>query len=644
VNVSEFDFTEIDDLNSGGHSLEIIDDEPDYERRRASIHRGAAYLQAEGYPPFGTSSGQEGGAPNREETVIEVFGHRGGDSMWQRGMDALAGATRGKKPSGPPRGFVVKTAPGTGRKYTALVVGPAKDHKTSVANAKAAAKRAVSIGKKLQAALSHPATKIHGASSHRHARASLKQMKAAAANAQKLGKDLSGHADKHVALIKTTASATTAGVRRVQSATAPGSTGFHGDVVHGTWSAAHRHLVSEVLGLDSAPPDPNSPGYLTDGSPDPNYQSDSSSTGGSGTLDPSLDPAQNYGLPPPPTAPPPLQPGVDFAPDSSLPGGGYQNDDTVYHSGGDITKVVNGAVIYDGSHPLNTNDVTSFVAVYGPSRGGAGTGEGVEPEPVGSQDYNMGLKWRGGFRFKNDGWHYNWGGDNQSGTEGGDKKKMGAGPHHWGPLVGNPQTDFRGLRYDVDTDTFFWPRDLAPSWATMKDDQTRLAQAILDYKTQYTTAAANAAARMAQDALDAKTASDLVKKQAAEDAQHQRDMDKQAQSAELTASQQATQQGTFDQQQAQTQAQLDLDAQKQQQALDFQQRQTEADYYRAHPEQLYAQPQGGGGYVDQGGPGDDVVDPDVARAVLEEDDSDSSDSVQGWVRGSDRVRAHLLDR
>lgn len=70
------------DLVVADHDHEITDEEPDVERGRASSHRGAAYLMAIDYPPWGSSSGLEGGLIEPEET-IEVGAYRG--LLWRRG-------------------------------------------------------------------------------------------------------------------------------------------------------------------------------------------------------------------------------------------------------------------------------------------------------------------------------------------------------------------------------------------------------------------------------------------------------------------------------------------------------------------------------------------------------------------------------
>lgn len=75
---------ELDDIMIDSFEREITDEELDHERSRASVHRGAAYLQDAGlYPPFGASSGQEGGEIIPEDNV-QIFGLQ----AWRQRRDA----------------------------------------------------------------------------------------------------------------------------------------------------------------------------------------------------------------------------------------------------------------------------------------------------------------------------------------------------------------------------------------------------------------------------------------------------------------------------------------------------------------------------------------------------------------------------
>lgn len=369
------------------------------------------------------------------------------------------------------------------------------------------------------------------------------------------------------------------------------------------------------------PPDPNNPGYLMNGMPDMNYQS----TGA--TLDPSMDPSQNYGLGPPPTVAPPLQAGVDFDP--------YPGDDTAFVNpySSSATPSIPGAiptpvglVYYDGSRPMPWQGVGSLTRFH------YNLGDQTDGH------YDSGYQWGGGDPSIMDGWYWWWHGathgteykhDEPGGATNGESildRTNNSIQRNWGPLVGNPggSTPWTsGLLLDVDgtgvsaasgsdqsassgLGAWFWYRDKAPAWATAADDMARLNQAVLDYKAAYAAAAAAAAQQAAQDKLDQQQAAAMAKQQALEDAQaqHQSDLasiqaDSQAQQADLASYQ----------------------AQAQQEQLDVQERQQALDYYKAHPEQLYAaQDQGGGGGGRGGGDnGGDAGDDGVDWGAMQED-------------------------
>lgn len=435
-------------------------------------------------------------------------------------------------------------------------------HQVSIANAKAAGKKATRAGKALKKALAKSSTRVkvsplaavHGVigaaivhsslahssargatvargSSHARAQAkfSVAQLQKIANAALHAGETATKGADQHGKFIKELTSAQKAGVRNLQSKLSPTSTSIQG--------AFGR---SVILGDGGSVPSPDA-------------------GAASGPLDPSLDPAQNYGLGEPPTSPPPLVPGMDYAPDPTPGKDGYQ-DFTVY------SGLPNGAVVFDGvTHPPQHMDIGSYVAFWGPMTGAADQrGEGVGPDRPGAE-----TSWQGGFRLHNDGWWYNWNGDNQKGSDVGNLQKMGSSPHHWGPLVGNPAQGLRGLRYDISGNQFFWFRDAAPAWATGNDDQARLNQAILDYKAAYAAAAANAAQVAAQNLLDQKTAAEVARASTAEDQAHQLDMQKAADQAETQQAQLDQQQAAFDQQMAQQQTKQSADLDYQQGQLDL---------------------------------------------------------------------------
>lgn len=220
----EFETEEAPDIFLEQYEHQITDEPPDFERGRASAHRGAAYLQDNSYPPGGASAGQQGGIM-RPEQRIEVFGegnaldrHRMrraaraddmldedssddldilgvtqdaltelhheakaavrkremfpsevgdievfGAGLYSRGLDALAGVAPMRHAVKPRAGFV-KSASSHGVAMLRTAKVRPGDHRTSIANARDVGKRAVSIGNKLLSALKKiPKTRVHGA-------------------------------------------------------------------------------------------------------------------------------------------------------------------------------------------------------------------------------------------------------------------------------------------------------------------------------------------------------------------------------------------------------------------------------------------------------------------------------------------------
>jgi len=690
--VMGFPSDELDDILLETYQKEITDEPPDYERRRASVHRGAAYLQDIDYPPHGASGGQEGGMimPSNK---VEIFGGH----HYSRGLDVLGAAASsgakavvknlggGVKSKVVPQraGFVAKTTP-AGRVHTSLAVNPhkTKDQKTSIKNARTAGQRAISVGNKINQKLT-AATKVHGAPAPAKVGAPkishlvATQLKQMVDKTVKKGKAQLAAADKHEKLVNAATGKLKAGVQKVAAKLDPsGKTKIHGHVAE----EAHEVLgifCEDVLG--AALPDPSNPGYLMDGTPDPNYGStgappDPSNPGylmdgtpdpnyGTGAVPTSGVPGPpDYGLGPAPTGAPVLQPGLDFMPDP-----GADGDISVYSSTGDAGTVPlpDGAVIYDGSQAMPEKAVGSYTFFHGklPTGKGPDFGDG------------SGFFWGG-----DNAWHY-WGSSFYNDgiaidlrTKSPNAEESASLPvlakssqnHNWGPLCGNPKNhDFAGLRYDIGGNQWFWYRDKAPKWATAADDQQRANQAILDYQTQFTAAQTDYVAQKAQDALDAQNAAALAKQQAAEDAQaarqmqqeqaqaqHQADLEalqanqqaQQQQLADDAAARQAQAQSQIDIQQAMAQAEIERKAQAAQDEADRQAMQTQADIEARAAEaaaQLQAmQPPDDGG---DGGPADDSMPDDeeggwgsqnaMARSMLD-DDTD----MMGHVSGSDRLQ------
>lgn len=539
-----FPMEEAADIILEQYQHQITDAEPDPERAHGSTHRGAAYLNHDtGYPPHGASQGMEGGWFRPEET-LEIFGK--GDHMskkdinifgadrdisilgcHKKGVDVLgatapaatlrkpatlSGKLAAAKASAVPRaGFVMKKTP-AGNKVTSLVLNTPKkgDHKSSIKNAKDAGKRAVSVGKKLQAALTKGAAKtaVHGAPVRTaytaksklkpgHKPMSPAQIKKVADQAVKVGTATIKAADTHSQYISSLSDKVKAGVALARKKYGP--SGVKGTQIKGD---ADLEVLGNILGAYCD--------VLGDDAVDA-ADSDLSSA--------AVADASDLGTPP--TSAPPLVAGQDYFPDPHPAG----DDDTVYSFAGDLPA---GAIVYDPNEkPLPWQGVGSVTRFF-PS---ADKSDGHD---------NSGFQWGGGNPSIMDGWYWWWHGAT-SGTEykhekAGNTLSSSLLPYDyagsdssplrektsvalgWGPLIGNPNGWTKNLRYDSAGDRWFWFYDQAPDFAKAPIDQARLNQAILDYKAQVATAAADAAAQAMQDQLDAKNAADLAKQQAAEDA------------------------------------------------------------------------------------------------------------------------------
>lgn len=601
--VMGFDVNEMADIVLEAYEEQITDAPPDPLRERASAHRGASYLSPH-YPPHGASSGQEGGSMRPEET-IEVFGHYHNAGLDVLGDGVPAGPRKKltqkvaavRKAAVQPRAnFVVRKAPLTGRKYTSLVLhGPKKgDHKTSIANATTAGKRAVSAGMKLKAAAAkaRPSTApskisakakppakstVHGLADlvfgavlspkqkpaapkgkgAPHAHYTTPQLRQLADKVIKTGKDALAHAKNHQHLIDSNAAHLKAAAKANRSKTYLG----------GCDDAADYEATCTLLGaycevLGDAVTDPS----YADPYADPSMDTTDTSAPAAAAADP------YYGLGPPPTVAPPLTPGVDFMPDP-----GPEIDQTPYSSdpsrapGAELPL---GYVLYDGSHGFPGNSVGSFNRYYGASNNHDGF------------ELNVG-GWWGGAIHHGSGWAA-WRGSSHDTVE--DNEARDLSENHrdpvqlqatsirygWGPLVGNPDLQnvygkwTYGLRFDAGGNQWFWYRDKAPSWATAADDQAHLNQAILDYKANLASAAADAAAQAAADKLEADQAAALQKQQAAEDAANQRRMDQEQKEAQhqaelqAVADQAAAQQAAAEDERSARQAQSQVDVESRQ--------------------------------------------------------------------------------
>lgn len=639
------EFDEFDDIHLDQHQLQITDADVDLERRRASVHHGAGYLQAETYPPWGASSGQEGGRmAGQEETLL--FG-----ADYSRGLDILGATPK----FAPPRraGFVVKKT-ATGRAYTALALNRPRqgDHAASIKNARDAGKRAVSLGNKLLKLANAP-TRVHGAVSH-HARAgkllSAVRLKQAATRAIKSGNDSLKSADHHEVLVHNRQTQVNAGAANVKGflsstiAKTPAKSGqkIHGEIDDLVYGEVMGHVRDhfgawcDVFGQDGT----------TDGTTYVPPPGAASAPDGSAPAPAPSDPTA--GLGPAPTSPPPLVAGVDYTPSAG-------NDDPtiVYSSDPGVpgAPLPTGAIIYDGSRSLPTERELKTQARD------AGRSDDLSDYPLGSLSIFAGGPTgeggaRSGFSLHDDGWWtywaeaYNvaltdlrWSRPSADETKSFDALFDASIKHGWAPIVGNPNSWTKGLRYDRGGKKFFWFRDAAPAWATAPDDQARLNQAILDYKAQVAAAAADAAAKAAQDKLDADNAAALAKQQAAEDAQTARQHEQEQAEAEHQAQLAATQaqaQAAQDQAAAQAQAAQDQAAAQAQIEADRAQRMADIDVeQRAY--QAAAQVPIDEAAPDAGEQGYQDSLPDDAQAVLEDDSipptddlADVPDSIEGF--------------
>jgi len=637
-----FPTEELADIIVESYQQQITDAEEDPVRRHGSVHRGAAYLQEHNYPPYGVSSGQEGGSMRPGEKV-EVFG-----SDYSHGLDILGAGPMAKLPvkqslaqkvadakakvkANPRAGFVAKSSPG-GAKRAVLVLNQKKhDHMRSIKNARDAGKRAISLGNKLNKILKNPQTKVKGAIPLRRGGQHFSdvQLKQFADKAIKAGKEVLAHADKHEKLYKSHVTKVKTGVLNARKTYGP--SGRKGTQVRGV---PELERLEDVLGavcdiLGDVPP----AGYTgpTDdgsGSTDPTMLP-------SGTVDTSA--CGNQGQAPTADS---VQPQAgEYFPDPS-PG---QPDQSVYDfSQTGLPELV---IPYDKSKPWDWQAVGSYTR-FVPS-GDNSDGHGPS-----------GFQWGGGDRGIMDGWYWWWHGatagteykhenagnaldDGYGASDAGTKARQDESVKRgWGPLIGNPNSpDWKGLRYDQGNDQWFWFWDTAPAWAKAPTLNMLLNQAILDYKACVAAAQADAAAQAAQDKLDAANAAQLAKQQAAEDAQmaHQQEVEQsqaehqaalQAVADDTAAKQQAAQQQVSDEsaiRQAQAQAEIDAKAMAAQADIEQRAAMTAAQIQMMREQAGLPPDDGGGGVVDQSAM---AVDDDGLPAASDEGgDMDASASL-----------------
>ena len=417
----------------------------------------------------------------------------------------IAQPATGKKPD-------PKTSIANARTIAKRATSDAAKIKASVANLSGASKPSVtssivSAVKNILGSDDDGWVEIVGAAAARVGRKpamTVAQIQAAADKLKASAGDLNTQADKHEKLLNAFNAKQTAGIKKIQTITNPrASVGIKGDTVLGALHG-HRHAVSHanaVLGADylralddamihshntivgqaypgypttptyptgtvspygttdTSPPNPANPGYLMDGTVDPNYGSTSSTS--------TLPGPPDYGLGSPPTSAPALVSGLDYTPDP-----GAQGDTNVYSSTGSGVPLPIGAVLYtdDGSHPMGTKSVGSYGYFYqgvpgAKSRDGAGSGYIVRGVKNGVLNWKAYVKSANANNDKSLG-----------AAEAADLPTMAANSvtNGWGPIIGNPQDpNFKGLRLDVGGNAFFWYRDTAPAWATAADTQNR---------------------------------------------------------------------------------------------------------------------------------------------------------------------------
>jgi hypothetical protein len=359
-----------------------------------------------------------------------------------------------------------------------------------------------------------------------------------------------------------------------------------------------REYYTEI----GAEPDPNNPGYLTDGSPDPAFAGEGGDAGAPPADDASLsdlageDPLDTGAELPPP-------PGMDvFIRDASAVGG----------------------IVYDGSK--GTPD--GFVLSYGLAT--RKTDQSIEPDTAqidGNEHWgyvfgrydksdppNGGIPWgsnlapgqwnhvHGRFWLGRGGW---WDpvAASEAFTSPTKRNKYG---REYGPLVGNPaMPDFAAMRVDGNGVMFWFPQE-APDWLTfpIKQAAALSAQAAQKAKQEADKAAAEAEAKARADEAAAKAAQDAANAL--------------AESASATEQKvQEARQQTEAQQAILEEQKLDTEQQRAAGDIMLRQAQRAEEYYKAHPDEEFRAPPPGeepepgeegeeeGGYEDAGAGGDE---------------------------------------
>lgn len=600
-------------------------------------------------------------------------------SKYLQGVDVL-GAVASPLKKIPRAAFVMKTAPATGRKFTSLQLNRSAKHdpKKTLAAARAVAKRAQQVGTKALAAIKKmPAatktTKVIGAAGHPVKKLGPAALKAETQKLLDAGKKLTGTADKYDKALTAAVAKARAGAAKAQQVTK-----IHGDegytvgtgrfgthmpqfgthapdfgtrVVGDDFDEAYWEEIvgddgdfdaemleaaamTEIVGLAGDVPDPNNPGYYTpSGTPIPVQPGDVADPLNPGYMVPSgaMDPSYgsgaygatgvpgppDYGAGPAPTlaSVAPVA-GLDFSPDP------YPNgDDPTFWDCPTDADLPLGAIVFDGSQQPPFQGLGNFTVFQGMLPGSG--------PPKGGP--NSGYSYHG-----DDGWwlllqgtqpSFNYsGGKNYDHVANPDAAMVAESKkNNWGPLMGNPQGGWtHGLRFSPSGPSgsrWFWFFDTAMAvapWAVQAILQARLNEAIVAYQAAVTAGQTDFVNQQIQDQLDAKTASDQSRAQAAQDAQLA--LQQQQQDAQEAAYEQQAQQQDYSLQQQAMQAQLQQ--MQQQSAIDNQVDSAQAAYFAQNPDLMFAQVP-----VDQGGGAPDYGAVDDGSADFGDSGGDVEDGV-----------------
>ncbi len=319
----------------------------------------------------------------------------------------------------------------------------------------------------------------------------------------------------------------------------------------------HRKFYVGEYGVWPQVPDPTNPGFLMDGTPDPG------AGGAGGGTTPTGDGAAPGRLPPyDPNTDPDLVP---------MPVRGQPLD--LHNLRTPASAPPPDAIWYDWTNnPYNTTSSSVGSA-----------NRMLEPDVRDGFAFNSKMNWFDAYRSGRSNHDESRGGDmgNPEGKGGDVAVNKQSAAYGWGPLVGNPQTQFAGLQMAANGQWFWYPEN-APTWATQEADRILAAanQKISEAK------------RAQIDAYNAQVDADWAATQAA----------KAKQDAENALAESAAAQ------------QLDIDSsrlllqqQEQADALALRQQQIELDAYQqwlqANPDAIVAQPQDDGGGASDDGSG-----------------------------------------